>query len=475
MKPTPLTTGLLLLLYFGLAGVWTWRLYPGKPPAPDSTRQEQQERVAGFLARAPKDTAMGALMRLVKLPDDQIQALAGWIDLPALEQVRQLTVQQGAVAALGPEWGEALLQTWLARGPAVNLEEAHLMVAAAGQRLSESGKHDALEQLARLALRQGETGDAVIILGRASELPGASWDTLQQLTAACRAARYTAPALKAVTAWISRHSQSPSKTDDLLEEARDLELSLMLEAGNTAEALSLQLSRLTGAAPYETHALDRAWLAARGAHLGSRFLPALERHLATFPEHALSVAQLAAQKDIPVEYLRWLSCHASICDEEQPAALAFTSYLRLAAGRVPAALPRLCALAGSPTMQALAGNALNAVLDRAEMQTAVLKLAQEAPLARRIVETRLRQAPQSRSLHYAATLAAAAASKTGSTTILWLEFLRRFPNDVSGQRRLIQAYIQEQQPGLALKAYAAIPARELTVEDRQQQELLRQM
>lgn len=480
LKPTPRTAGLLLLLYMTLAGVWVWRLAPRPAPPSDDLRVEQQERIAAFLAKAPKDTAMPALMRLARMPDADVQVLDSWLDLPPLEQVRQLTVQKGEVARLGPDWAHALMQTWLAHGPVVNLDEAHLMIAAAGERLSDSARHESLQQLARLALRHGESDDAVTILGRACELPGASWDTLLQLTAACRAAHRPAPALKAISLWIQRGSTSRSgATDELLEEARDLELALMLEAGNIDEALSLQLSRLTAAAPYPARDLDRAWLAARQAHQGSRFLPALERHLATYPEQRLSLTELAGQKEIPVEYLRWLGCHAAICDEEQPVGLALTSYLRLAAGRVAAALPRVCVLAvkATPALQKQAAEMLSLALDRAEMQTTVLNLAQEDAVARRIVETRLRQAPQNQALQYAATLAAATAAlrKNTSVSLLWLDFLRRFPEDLSGRRRLIQAYIQDQQPALALKAYTGIPSRDLTAEDRQQQDLLRQM
>ena len=474
MKVTPRTAGLLILLYMGLIGVWTWRLMPPPPnQGAEAAWQSMQAKAASYLAKAPKDTAMPALMRLAKMPQDQLQALADWVDQPALNQIRQLTVQKGTIIILGPEWGEALLQTWLVHAPPVNLLEAHLMVAAAGDRLPEQARQTALETLARRALAQGDAADAVTILGRATELPGATWGTLQQLTAAARAARNTAPALRALTLWIQRHADDTDEA--ILEQARDLEFTLMMQAGDVAEALSYQLSQLIGSVPFSERTLDRAWLAARRAHQGSRLLPLLEQHLKSFPEHDLPNEKLTQQTDIHPDYLRWLTCHAAICDDEQPAPIAFASHLRLAAARVPAALPRLCALATSPAQKTQAAQALSTALDRAELQLTALQLAQTDPIARKVLSDRLRTAPHQRDLHYAATLATAAAQTTGSTALLCQDFLRRFTGDVPAQRRLIQAHLDEQQPALALRAYTALPAKALTNEDRQQQAILKQL
>ncbi|MBB5036884.1 hypothetical protein [Prosthecobacter dejongeii] len=475
MKATRRSAGLLLLLYTALVAVWVLRLAPPSNKnvvAEESTSQERQEKIAAYLAKAPKDTAMPALMRLMRLPEDQLQALSDWVNLPAISQVRQLTVQQAPISKLGPEWGEALLQTLLGHARPMNLMEAHLMIAASGDRLRDEARLEALQALARKALAQGDSADATTILGRACELPSANWETLQTLAQACRRGNHPAPALKALQIWIQRNVDGP---DSALEEARDLELSLMLDADLTAEALSLQLSHLTGKAPYPERALDRTFLAARRAHQGSRFLPILERHLQSFPEHVVEASKLAFQSQVNADYLRWLSAHAAICDDEQPGAFAFQSYLRLAAARVPHALPRLCALATTSALKAQAEQALALALERPEMQLTFLQLAQTDAIAKKVLATKLRLSPHNRELHFTATLAAVTHQNNASTAILWQEFLHRFPGDISGQRRLIQAYIQEGQPALALRAYAAIPTKALTEEDQRQQEILRQL
>ncbi|TDU64307.1 hypothetical protein EI77_04195 [Prosthecobacter fusiformis] len=468
------TAGLLLLLYFILAGVWTWRLAPRQTDDREAQqRQTMQERIVPYLAKAPDGTAMPALMGLVGLPQDQLQALADWVSMPPVGQVRHLTVYRGPISTLGPEWGDFLLHAWLAHAQPVDLLEVHLMIAASGDRLSDDARHSALGLLARRALAQGDAPGAVTILGRATELPGATWETLQQLTNACRAARNTAPAMRALHVWIQRHQDSGTHPD--LEEARDLELALMLADGLTPEALSQQLSDLAGGSPYSERLLDRAYLVARRAHQGSRLLPILERHLQSFPEHDLPSAKLAFETDIHPDYVRWLTCQAAICDEEQPATIAFAAYLRLAAARSPLALPRLCALATTPALKAEAATALSVALDRPEMQLTVLQLAQTESIAHKVLAERLRAAPRQRDLHFSATLAAAAAQTHGSTAVLWQDYMRRFPEDLAAQRRLIQAHLKEQQPALALRAYAEIPAQALTAEDRAQQEILKQL
>jgi len=475
MKLTRSRAFLLLVLYAVLIGIWTWRFMPKSAHAAEiwDSQPTAQEGIAAWLAAAPQDTALPALLALARMPEEQVQILAAWLSFSPDRQIRQLTVQKAPIADLGPEWNAALLHTWLAQTPQIDLIEVHLMIAAAGDRVADNQRQAILEDLARRAQRQGDLVDAVTILGRACELPGATWETLRQLTMAARTARHPGPAQKALRLWIQRHADT--EQDSLIEEAKDQAFSLMMEAGDVEEALSQQLAEFAGTAPYSEHALDRAWLAAQQARQGSRFLPYLERHLQSFSEHSLSIQALQQQSDISPNYLRWLSCYASICDDEQPNAVSFAAFLRLVAARDPRALPRLCALAKTPAQIEQLDEALNAALDCAETQSTVLQLAQTHPVAKRMLALRLRQAPYHRQLHYAATLAAAAAQSQGSASVLWQEFLRRFPDDVSARRRLIQAHLQDHQPAMALRAYAELPNQSLTEDDRHQMTILQQL
>lgn len=472
---------LLLALYAALFSLWTWRLaVPHKSPASeaDDARvaevQKARESVAAYLAKAPQGTALPAMIQLVRMPDATALALAAWVAETPIRQLRQITVQQTAVSDLGREWREALLQTWLAHQKPVHLEDAHAIIAAAGDRIPDLARIEALQTLARRAQAQGDLPVAVTILSRACDIPAAPWETVAHLGTVCRNLRHPSPALRALKLWMQRHPQDSYAEER--EDACNLELSLLLDAGQMAEAASLQFSRLTGSAPYPAASLERAFLAARQARQGSLLLPALERQLQTYPEHAIPPHQLAGKKDVSPDYRRWITCYASICDAEQPAPVAFAACLRLAALRDAAALPRLCALARNQAMEAEAGAALNWALDQPDTQKAVLQLAQTSPLARSALLERLRREPANRPLHFAAASAAAtAASQTHTSAQPWQDYLRRFPDDHAARRRLAQAYVQDHQHAMALRTYDSFPPDALTAEDRHQQELLKHL
>jgi TolA-binding protein len=474
MKISGRSATLLILLYLTLIAAWGWRLSPSYPEnVPVEDPEDLQTKVASYLALAPKDTTLPALIRLVHLPKDHLHYLADWVDQDPLKQLKQLTVQKSSISELGPEWEQALFQTWLNHKTPLNLTEAHQLIAAAAERLSAPVCQDGLERLAQRALAQGDPAEAVTIFGRATELPGATWETLLQLISACRSARNTTPALRALSMWIKRHQHSDLIAT--LEQARDLQLSMMLESHQTSEALSLQLSHLTGAPPYSERALDRAYLAARHAHQGTRLLQVLERHVQTFPEHKLSLVQLSKKADVHPDYIRWITSQAAIADEELPRSIAFDYLERLAATRNAHALPRLCALATSVPMKTKLGHILKRSLDQPETQTAVLELAQSDSVARRVVSEKLHLSPQNRELHFSNALAAASKQKHGSASMIWQDFLRRFPKDVAAQKRLIQAYLHEQQPQQALRIYKEISSDALSPEDHEQWKLLLQL
>lgn len=245
---------LLLLagLYAALAAVWTWKLAP-KPEsasrglAQEKAQQEHQARLsqaAAWLAKAPRHSAMPALLQLMQMPEADVHALADWIRQPPMSQIRQLTVQASPLSSLGREWNEALLYTWLGHRPQVSMQEAHLMVAASGDRLSSETRLDLLSAMATEAMQRGEAHAAVHIMARVCELPGATWEMQKQLAAAGRSARQFPPVLRSLGLWLA---SNPAPAEQ--QAALDLELSLMLDADLAAEAFALQMSRLTGRPP----------------------------------------------------------------------------------------------------------------------------------------------------------------------------------------------------------------------------------
>lgn len=467
-KPGRRQTLLLVGLYAALAAAWTWRLSPlpvaAGPHAAtareNDAAQQHQARLsatAAWLARAPKHTAMPALMRLACLPEGDVHALAAWIRQPPLTQLRQLTVQTSPVAALGREWNEALLYTWLGHHPQVSLLDAHLMVAAAGDRLTDNTRLEVLSAMAAEAILRNESATAANILARACELPGATWEMQKQLAAAGRSARQFPPVLRALGLWIS-HEKDPER----LQEALDIELSLMLDADLPAEAFSLQMSRLTGSAPFSERDLDRAWVAAQQAHQGLRFLPVLEKHLATFPEHSLNLESLKSRTTVSPDYLRWLTCHTAICDVEQPAALAYQGYLRMAVLRSAVALPRLSALACSPQAETEVESLFREAMMDSTRRKETLKLALVPPgdrLAGRTMSSLLRLRPDDRNLHFDVTQETIASvghrQQSSPASLLWQEFLQRFPGDSEAEAALAKARLIERQRNSSSKPQTA--------------------
>lgn len=447
MKHRPGRKQLLLLagLYAALAAVWTWKLAPraesaSQGQAEEKAQQEHQARLsqaAAWLAKAPRHSAMPALLQLMQMPEADVRELAGWIRQPPMSQIRQLTVQASPLASLGREWNEALLYTWLGHHPQVSMQEAHLMVAASGDRLSSETRLDILSAMATEAMLRGESHAAVEILARACELPGTTWEMQKQLAAAGRSARQFPPVLRSLGLWLARE---PAPEEQ--QAARDLELSLMLDADLAAEAFALQMSRLTGKAPFAERDLDRAWVAARQAHQEMRFIPVLEKHLATFPEAAMPVEALKKHTGVSPDYVRWLTCHTAICESLYPASAAYSGYLRLAALRVPAALPRLCGLATGPQAEKEVEALLREALTDAARRQQVLTLAMTPPhcaLARQALAAELRARPADRDLHFAATRQTALLKRHTPDPLLWQEFLQRFPGDAEAQAELAQS------------------------------------
>jgi len=468
--------GLLLLLYCGLAGVWAWRLRPAALPEADPQRAAMLERAVRFLSKAPPETLQPILMSVALLPDSRLALLDTWLSQPPLQQLRQITVQDSPLVRSSGDLRDALLLAWIGQEKTAPLAEAHLMITAAGARLDAKVCLYALDQLATRAQAAGQADTAATILHRACSLPTATWESVRRYVQAARATGQQPAALRIVSAWIERHPAEEINT--LLDEARDLEMTLQLHMGRAEAALSLQLQLLENAPadrlPERT--LDRALHCARAAAQPLRVLPWIEKHLATFPEHALDWHQLLGRTGIHPDYHRWLQAQAAISDSELPAARAWAAHLRLAAIGDPRALVRLSLLAPAAGQESASQDFLTHALGQPVLRTALLEQAQTPdPLARRTLATALHAAPGDHALHYAATLAKAANEAPGTAALTWQAYLRRFPEDIPARRRLIQSHLAARQPTLALRAYQELPTAALTAEDRRQKDLLRQL
>lgn len=463
-------------LYLILIGVLAWRMRPEPESELEALRAPRLERLTHYLLKAPPETVKPILMSVVLIPDDRLTLVDAWLQRTPELQLRELTVQNSAMLKNAGSLRDILLLGWLGQPRLYPLNEAHLMITAAGDRLDDNMRLFALESLAARARHTGDLETVRIILERASELPTATWQTVSAYLQAARASGQHAAALLSVTRWIARHPEE--KNTAQLADARQVQATLLLRSNRAEEALAHQISALEDApagGPLPAATLDLALVSARAAGQAIKLVPWLERQLATFPEHATSPQKWLSETDFDPDYCHWLSEWAAIADRELPPARGFEACLRLAATGERSALARVCALAGPAKRLPEAQAFLTQALAQPALRSTVLDLAQTDLLGQRVVAEALRRAPQDRDLHFAATLAAAAQVQPGTAVTLWQSYLHRFPTDLTACRRLIQSHLHARQPQLALRVYQSLDPKTLTEEDRHQRSLLSQM
>lgn len=468
---------LLFFLYAGLAAVWVWRLQPADTAvAQDPQRTPRLERLSKYLIKCPPSVAKRILMSIVTLEDERLALVGAWLSLPPMQQLRELTVRESAMLKKAGTLRDSLLLGWLGQEDSVIItKEAHLMIAASGGRLDDQMRLYAFEVLADRARREGDLESAMMILDRAAELPRSGWSITLTYVQIARSREMHSAALAAITDWLKKAAEAaPAKH---LDEARELQVQLLVRLNRAEEALDLQLQRLQALpkdAPVPEAILGRALISARACHEQIKILPWLERLLACFPDHSVKPEELLTRADLDDNYLHWLHEYAAIVDRDLPPAQAFEACLRLAATGERGALARICALAENAKALPAATSFLHQALSQPTLRPAVLDLAQQDALARRIVTEALRKAPENRDLQFAATLAEAAATPT-SATVLWQSYLRRFPQDAPAQRRLIQAHLTARQPDLALRVFDSFDPQHLTDADKHQRDVLSQL
>jgi hypothetical protein len=468
---------LLFLLYVSLAAVWVWRLQPSTPAVTvDPQRVPRLERLSRFLIKSPPEVVQRILLSIALIQDQRLALVDAWLDLPPMQQLRELTVRDAEMLKDSGTLRQSLLLGWLGQeNAAIITNEAHLMIAASGGRLDDQMRLYAFEVLAARARRENDLESAMMILDRASQLPRAGWSITRTYAQIARERDLSTAALTAISDWLKKAGDAaPAKH---LDEAREQQVQLLVRLNRADEALDLQLQRLKALpadAPVPEATLNRALVSARASHQQIQILPWLERLLASFPENSLKPAELLTHADLDHSYLHWLREYAAIVDCDLPPARAFETCLRLAATGERGALARVCALAADAKAVPAATSFLHAALKMPVLRPAVLDLAQQDALARRAVTEALRQAPADHDLQFAATLAEAAAAPA-SAAVLWQSYLRRFPQDAPAQRRLIQAHLSARQPDLALRVFDSISPEHLTDADKHQRDVLSQL
>lgn len=456
---------LLILSYTGLAIAWGWRLHAGDAPVSqdDELLETTRVEVATRLASAPGHLQRAALFQLAMLPEAEVRALHEWLKIVPEQRLRQLTVVQGPVDAPCP-LSTALIFTELGRADAPPVDDSRLLISAAGDRLEEPHRLAALDLLARKAASNHEHVLALEIHQRICESPAATWQNVLNLAEAARLARRPAAALQVVNAWLdeSRPRVDPSLRDDAL----DMQTTLLIEGTRNAEASRIVLDELRSLkldAPLPSRLLQRALLATRAADESAELLPWIERHLRTFPDHKLTVEEIAAGKPVAPDYLRWLGESATIADRQNHTSIACDGFFRLAAAGEIRVLARLHALA----TQIGRGRELSQLLTALQRQFSVLELSKaladgNAPApARDILVPHLKTSPNNRAGWRLLTEIDVTLHGEPTAPMLWEGFLKRFPGDVPALRHLARLQLQNSQFPQALRTLQQIPGEHL--------------
>jgi hypothetical protein len=458
-------TLLLISSYSMLAVAWGWRLHANDaaPSRETSLLDTTRTTIAASLAHAPRHLQQAAVFQLALLPDGELQALHAWRKAAPEQRMRQLTVQQGPVHAPCP-LNAALLFVELTRANPPLIDDSRLLVSAAGDRLEEPYKIEALELLASQAVATHQLSLAVEIHERACESSAATWQNLLNLTEASRIARRPAAALRVVNDWLS--AAHPRLDETQREAALDLQVTLLLEGSRYAEASRIALDSLRALKPADVippRLMQRALLATRAAGESAELLPWIERRLRSCADHQRSLQNLASGKDIDPDYRRWLNEGASIADLNHQTSIACELFFRLAAIRETQVLARLHALA----TQIGRGQELTSLLTSLRPRLSPLQLAQaladgDAPAAARaLLAPHLKSSPEDRAARYLLTQIDIMLRGEPAAAMLWEDFLKHFPGDVPASQHLAQLQFSAAQYPQALRTLQSIPGEQL--------------
>ena len=452
---------LLIFSYSMLAIAWGWRLCANEETLPkvDPSLATTRIALASSLVHAPQHLQQAAVFQLALLPDPEVQALQAWQKLVPEQRVRQLTVQQGPLHTPCP-LNTALLFVELTRADAPLIDDSRLFISAAGDRIVETDKIEALELLASQAIRTDELSLAVAIHERVCEFPAATWQNVMNLTETARTARRPAAALRVVNDWLA--AAHPRLNEAQCEDARDLQISLLLEGARYAEASRVALDALRALKPTATlppRLMQRALLATRAAGESAELLPWIELQLRSCADHQRSLQDLALGKAIDAEYRRWLNEGASIADLNHQTSIACEMFFRLAAIGETRVLARLHTLA----TQIGRGKELAVLLASLQGRFSIPQMAQalsdgDAPAAARaLLAPHLQSSPDDRAGWRLLTQIDIMLRGEPAASILWEGFLKRFPDDVPALQQLAQLQIAAAQFPQALRTLQSVP------------------
>lgn len=460
---------LLILSYTSLAVAWGWRLHANDaiPVKDDRWVETTRSAIIARLLNTPQHLQQAALFQLAMLPEREMRALREWAQTVPEQRLRQLTVQEGPVHAPCP-LNTALLFAELARTDAPQLDDSRLLISAAGDRLEEPHKLEALELLAMQAIANNDFILALEIQERVCESASASWQNILNLADAARLARRPAAALRIINVWLDEelHRLNAAQHEDAL----DLQAALLLEGTRYAEASRITLEALRALKPkaiIPPRLMQRALLTTHAAGESAELLPWIEGQLRLLSDHQSSIQAIAAGKNISDDYRFWLTQAATIADRQHITSIACDMFFRLAAAGETHVLARLHALATQIGRGKEFAQLLNTLQQRKQQPISALQLAQafaqgnDPAAARDLLAAHLKTAAADRDSWRLLAEIDSTLRGTGSAAVLWEGFLKRFPGDVPALQQLAQLHFEASQFPQALRTLQQIPGEHL--------------
>lgn len=448
--------------YAALAVAVGWRLHANDVPQAREADHELSE-IAACIHDVPSVVRHEALCQLALLTNAEERALHAWLKADAEQRLRRLTVLSGPIHAPSA-LNAALLFSEIERADALPADEAWLFVSASGDRLEEAHKITALGHIAARAADEGRFDLALEIWQRICEFPTAGWEKVLSLVEAARTARRPAAALRVVQRRLAAASVNPVPAWH--EDAMDLQVTLLLEGGRYAEATRFALDDLRSLKPGDAvpmRLLQRAVLATRASGASAEMLPWIERHLRSYPEHQFALTDISGGKSLSAAYRRWLRESATIADRNHQGSIACDGFLRLAAAGETDVLARLHVLAA----QTGRSTELQQIVASLKQKHSVLEISQALAAggataqAREILAASLVNEPDHRAGWRLLTKFDVTLRGDASVGVLWMDFLKRFPDDVPALIELARWQSAAAQPMQALRTLSRIPDADL--------------
>ena len=305
-------------------------------------RTPQIERLTQYLVKVPSETAQPILMSIAFLADDRLALVDQWLSLAPMKQLREITIQDSPMLRDAGSLRDSLLLGWLGQGgKGTSTAEAHLMIAASGNRFDDTMRLYAFETLAARARSQRDLETAMDILERAIDTPGAKWNLTRTYVQIARERNQPAAALTSISEWLKAHGKDTPSAD--LAEARELQTYYLLRLHRSEEALSIHLDRLSNTPledPQFITILNHGLMSARTCGQPTQILPWIEKLLATYPEHKLPPAKLLTHAEIDPEYSHWLREYAALFKLRLTSLVVFSAVLGYLFGVAPLYHPR---------------------------------------------------------------------------------------------------------------------------------------